>query len=410
MGLSFGSMNAQNVCFKIPDTKPFFDALKLPNLNVSLPKIGMPNFGQLGFGKLPNIVIPTINIPKLPSFSKLGFGGIADLRNRIAGLKVPITICINIGGDNGFDSIFNQVGDILNSLIPKLPSVVIPPLIVGKQISIIPKLLINPTLPLDLSLEQALGIVKDNCLANLLNLLQGIDPLERLKKLLELASELCSSMLFSQLRDVIDEIQRAQAEILANALSTITDPVMKLLKLIDMANDAFLAGAYDLLDEITKMISGTQFDALMQFLENLDPKLALDALMLEIKNLVQLQNFGPINQLLSVFQMLKTKLEGVTNIAVGALSLPELGIEALQNEINRLLDVGDILGIQKLMADFYRSKLNAMEALRELDPNAFLAQILPFLNDALKSLEFGLFKSLIKDLADKLCNNNTAIA
>lgn len=411
MGLNFGNMSAKNICFNVPDTKPIFDALKLPDLNIKLPKLGMPSFGNLNFGAaIPTIEIPTVNIPKLPSFNNLNFGGLENLKNKIANLKVPTTVCINVGGEYGFDSIFSQLGDILYALTPKIPSTTIPPLIQGGAISIIPKILINPSLPLDMNIEQALALVKENCLASLLQTLRDLDPLERLKKLFEIAADLCSRMLFSQLRDVIEEIQKTQAEILANALSTITDPLEKMAKLVDMATDALNAGAYELLDEISKLLGGTQFQSLLEFLDKLDPTIAIAALTDEIRNLVQLKNFGPINQLLTILQALKMKVKGVSDLTIAGLSLPELAVDELQNEINRLLDVDDILGIQRLLASFMQSKMNLIDDLRKLDPNQFLMQVLPLLNSALKNIELGLFNVIIKDLADKLCNNTVTTA
>jgi hypothetical protein len=408
MGLSFGNISAKNVCFNVPDTTPIFDALKLPDLNIKPPKLGLPDFGKLNFGGIETTIeIPTINIPKLPSFNNLNFGGIDNLKNKIANLKIPTTICINVGGEYGFDSIFTQIGDILYALTPKIPSTTIPPIIQGGNISIIPAMLISPSLPIDLTLEQALEIVKNNCLASLLDTLRNLDPLERLKKLFEIAADLCSKMLFSELRDVIEEIQRTQTEILANALSTITDPLQKMAKLIDMANDALNAGSYEMLQQISNLLGGTQYQSLMEFLDKLDPTIAISALTDEIKNLVQLKNFGAINQLLTILQSLKSKVKGISDLSINGLSLPELAVDELQTEINKLLDSDDILGIQKLLADFMRTKYNLIDELKKLDPNVFLMQALPLLNSALKNLELGLFNVLIKDLADKLCLNNS---
>lgn len=410
MTINFGNSDnqAKSICFTVPDTTALFSALKLPNIsnisNIKIPKLGVPEFGKLNFGagKL-NVEVPQINIPKLPNSGKLNFGGLENIKNKIDNLKVPITICINVGGDYGFDTVFSQIGDILNSMVPKIPSSEIPPLIQAGSISLIPPMLINPVLPMDLTMEQALSIVKNRCLSSLLDSLRNIDPLERLKKLLEIASDLCSKMLFSQLRDVIEEIQKTQIELLSNALSVITDPLEKLAKLIDMAQDALNSGAYELLEEISKLMGSIKYQSLLEFLDTLDPTLAITALMAEIRNLVNLKNFGPINELLTILQALKAKVQGISNIATTALSLPELSIDQLQNEINRLLETDDILGIQRLLSDFMRFKYATVDELRKLDPNRFLAEMMPLLNSALRNLEFGLFNALTKDLADKLC-------
>lgn len=407
MSLDFGNMGnqAKSICFNVPNIKPILDKFKLPDLsNITLPKLGLPDFGKLNFGggKL-NVSIPTIN---LPSFNGLNFGGFNNFLEKLKGIKVPTTICINVGGDFGLESIFSQLGSAIDSLIPK-PSFNLPPLIQGGQISIIPPILIHPTIPMDMSLSQALELVKANCLDSLLNKLRELDPLERLKQLMELAAELCSSMLFNQLKSVIEEIQKAQMEILSEALNYITDPIAKMLKLIDMATDAINSGSLELLQSIASLIGSSQYQGLLDFLDQLDPTIAITAVLDEIKNLLNLKNFGPIASLLAILQALKSKVEGLSNLALNALSLPELTLDQLQLELLRLLEQGDFLGMQSLLSDFMRFKSQLVDELRQLDPSVFLSKMLPMLNDALKNLEFGLFNMLIKDLADKLCGTNT---
>jgi len=402
MGLDFGNIENQSksVCFSLPNTAPLFDALKFPNLNLKLPKLGLPDFSKLNFGlgKL-TVTLPSIKL-KSPSFTGLKFGGLDNLRNKIGAIKIPTTICINIGGEFGFDSVFSQIGDVLDALVPKLPTI---NLFEGGTFNIFPQLLINPAFPIDLSFEQVLAMAKDNCLQSILNALRAFDPFERLKKLFELAAQMCSEMLFDKLRAVIDEIQKAQAEIIANALNAITDPFAKLAKLIDMANDALNAGAFSALEEITKLLGSTQFDSLLDFIDKLDPTVAFAALKDAIRNLVQLQNFGPIAQLLSIMQILKSKLAGITDLGQAGLNLPEMTIDALQNAINKLLDDDDLLGIQRLLSDFMRNKFALVDQLKALDPASFLNQMLPLLNSALKNFEFGLFNALLKELTDKIC-------
>ena len=403
MSLDFGdiSNNSKNVCFQIPNLKGALDPFKLPDLNFKFPKLGLPDFSKLNFGLGDlKVTIPEFKLPEI-NFSGLNFGGFDNFLDKLKNIKVPTTICITVGGGFGIESIFSQLADAINSLVPKVPSISLG--IPEGTFALFPQILINPQFPFNLSLEQAFNMVKDNCLQSLLNFLRNLDPFERLKKLLELAADLCSRMLFGQLKSVIEEIQNAQMELLMDALNFITDPIAKMMKLLDMATDAVNSGAFELLDNIGKLLGSTQFESILDFIDRLDPSVAIAAIMAQIRNLVQLKNFGPINQLITILQVLKAKLKGITDLGLAALEAPELSLDALQDAINKLLDADDLFGIQKLLSDFERGKRDLVNSLKKLNPSEFLSQMLPILNDALKSLQFGLFNTLIKDLADKLC-------
>lgn len=400
MSLDFGntSNNTKAMCFNVPNLK--LPRFKIPNLNLKLPKIGLPSFGKLNFGKgTLHVTLPKIRGINI-SPPKLNFG---DLLGKLKGLKLPQTICINVSNDMGLEDLINQISNILDSLIPR---VTIPPLFQGGGISIIPPILINPTVPLGLSLAEALALVKDNCLESILNKLRQLDPLERLKKLFELAAELCAAM-SNQIIAVIEEIQKAQAELIAQALSFITDPVEKLLKLLDMAADAITAGAYDLLQTISNLIGSTQYQGLLDFLDNLDPTVAIEALINEIMALIAAGNLAPVSALLSILQSLKAKTQGISDIASNLFNMPNLLLEDLINQLMQMMQQEDYLGAQRLLSDFMRMKKELIDSLRNLDPSNYLAQMIPMLNDALKNLNFALFNMLIKDLADKLCGTDT---
>lgn len=238
-----------------------------------------------------------------------------------------------------------------------------------------------------------------------MNALKGLDPLERLKQLLSIASELCAAAQFTQLKAVIDQIQQAQAELIEQAISFITDPIAKLTKLIDMAVDAIQAGAYDIVEQIAAIINGVKFDALIQFLEKLDPTIAIGALIANIRQLAQLRNFGPINQLLSAIQVIKSKLAGALELPNALLSLPEMTLDALQAEIDRLLNIEDFLGIQAVLAEVQRVKDQLINTIRSLSPAELLSSIPALLQDALQKLDMSQYSQLLQEAGSKLCED-----
>lgn len=413
--MNFGNIGsaAKSVCFKSPDLN-----LNVKNNlnNISFPKLKdlkLPNVinGALGFGKKLSENLQNFKLPSIKgSDFKAGvdFGGWKNLDDKIKGIQMPTTICITLGGSFGLDSMFSQVSGILDSLVPKvqfqLPQV--PNLDLA---SIIPPLFVDVKLPLNLGLTDALEAIKNNCINSILNALRGLDPLERLKQLLSMASELCAAAQFSKLKAVIDEIQQAQAELISQAISAITDPIEKITKLVDMAMDAFRSGAYDLLDQIARIINGVKFDALIQFIEQLDPSVALGALVANIHNLIQLKNFGPINQMLSAIQIIKNKIAGATEIANGILSLPEQTLDFLQAELDRLLNIEDFLGIQQLLAEIQRIKDQVIKTIRDLSPAELLGRIPALLQDALQKLDISQYSQLLQEAGSKLCQDMASL-
>lgn len=407
MALSFGDISSQskNVCFQVPDLNiPKFKGIGGSNIE----KLKLPDFlnSALAFGKKLENNIKSLNLPKISGRDLkfgLDFGGLPSIDDKIRNLKLPTTFCITLGGGFGFDSIFTQLTGMLDGL-PKL-EVSLPTLPDIGLASLIPPIFVDIKLPINLNLTQALDAIKNNCINSIMNALRGLDPFERLRRLLEIAAELCAAMEFSKLKAVIDQIQQAQMELIQQALNAITDPIAKLAKLIDMAVDAFQSGAYDLLEEISKLINGVKFDALIKFLEDLDPTVALAALVANIRNLVQLKNFAPIQQLLTAIQIIKNKLQGALEIPAGLLSLPELGLDAIQNEINRLLDIDDFLGIQQIMAQVQRLKDQLILNLRALSPAALLGQIPALLQDALQKLDMSQYSQILQEAGSKLCED-----
>lgn len=413
--MNFGNIGAaaKSVCFKSPDLN-----LDIKNKlgNISAPKLKdlkLPNVinEALGFGKklsqnLQNFKLPSINGKDFKA--GIDFGGWKNLDDKIKGIQMPTTICITLGGSFGLDSMFSQVSGILDSLVPKvqfqLPQV--PNLDLA---SIIPPLFVDVKLPLNLGLTEALDAIKNNCINSILNAMRGLDPLERLKQLLSIASELCAAAQFTKLKAVIDEIQQAQAELISQAISAITNPIEKITKLVDMAIDAFRSGAYDLLDQIARIINGVKFDALIQFIEQLDPSVALGALVANIHNLIQLKNFGPINQLLSAIQIIKNKIAGATDLINGALNLPEQTLDFLQSELDRLLNIEDFLGIQQIIAEIQRVKDQIIKTIRDLSPAELLGRIPAMLQDALQKLDISQYSQLLQEAGSKLCQDMASL-
>jgi hypothetical protein len=410
MALNFGNFQnkSKQVCFQSPSIdfgNPLDKLSSAPNFE----DIKIPNFinGALDFGKKLSANLKNFELPKIDGKqfkAGIDFGGSKDLGDKIKALKVPTTICITLGGGLGLDSMFSQVGGILDSLVPKvqfqLPD--IPPLDLA---SIIPPLFVDIRLPINLNLTQALDAIKNNCINSIMNALKGLDPLERLKQLLSIASELCAAAQFTQLKAVIDQIQQAQAELIEQAISFITDPIAKLTKLIDMAVDAIQAGAYDIVEQIAAIINGVKFDALIQFLEKLDPTIAIGALIANIRQMAQLRNFGPINQMLSAIQVIKSKLAGALELPNALLSIPEMTLDALQAEIDRLLNIEDFLGIQAVLAEVQRVKDQLINTIRSLSPAELLSSIPALLQEALQKLDMSQYSQLLQEAGSKLCED-----
>lgn len=409
MAINFGSISAaaKNVCFNVPQTNPLKTSFLPPVSPIG--KITLPNFlnKAVNFGKkleqnLANIKLPPIKAKDLNV--SVNFGG-GNLAKAIGNLKVPTTFCITLGGGLGIDSIYSQIGGLMNQLSSPLINIHIPTVPNLDLASIIPPLFVDIKLPININLTQALDIVKGNCLASILDALKGLDPLERLRQLLNLASELCSAAQFTKLKAVIDQIQQAQAELIHQALATITDPLTKIAKLVDMAVDAFNSGAYDLLEEISRLLNGVKFDALINFLQSIDPATAIAALIANIRQLVQLGNFAPIQQLLSAIQIMKSKLEGITQIPSQLLNAPQLALDAIQAQINNLLDVQDFLGLNKLLTDVQKLEDTIIDNLRQLSPGELLGFLPKLLQDALQRLDVSQYNQLIQEAGSKLCQD-----
>lgn len=408
MALNFGSLekSSKNICFNVPEIKVDLSGLK--NI-ISAPKLSglkLPNVfsSALNFGTQLKKNLQNIKLPKIKGGKfGLNFGGFGGIEDKLKNLSVPTTFCLSLGGGLGLDSLFDQLGSLLDALPKPLSGIQLPEIPQLDLASIIPPILIDVKLPLNINLSQTLDIIKNNCVNSILDAIKGLDPFERLTRLLEMAAQLCAAADFTKLKAVIEQIQQAKIELIQQALSYITDPIAKIAALIDMAVDAFQNGAYDLVEEIARIINGVKFDALMNFIDKLDPTVAIAALIANIKQLAQLRNFGPINELMSAIQIMKAKLIGIVKLPELALEIPELALDALQAMIDKLLNLDDFLGIQSVLAQIQKLKDAIINNLKLLNPSELLAFIPALLQEALSKLDLSQYNQILQEAGSKLC-------
>jgi DNA polymerase III delta prime subunit len=139
---------------------------------------------------------------------------------------------------------------------------------------LVPSFEFNPVIVPKLK-TQILSEVAQKCFSKLLVDLNKLDPLERLDELISIASQLCQSGLFDQLRTVIESIRQAKRDIIMTAVSQITDPVAKLEALNSYLTDAINNGAQDLVEDIIGMIQNQKFNDILTSLQTLDPNQAI---------------------------------------------------------------------------------------------------------------------------------------
>lgn len=274
---------------------------------------------------------------------------------------------------------------------------------------------LNPIIP-GKPLTDILNEVAERCARRILDELDGIDPSLRLEQLLNRASELCASGDFEQLRTVIDKIQQAKRDLVYDAISTITDPLERITKLHDMLVDAINTGAQDLVQEISGLISIEQFRSLLDGLDQLDPRKALDLINSEIRRLTDLGQFDKIQDLLNAVNIIQSQFAAfeavVDNVfdEIGALlNEPERLIQDVQNRINEALDLGNYDEIQQIIAayDAFRDRIEGI--LDELDPQAALQKLVGLANEALAKLDIGRYNRLLDQLADRICDQDFGI-
>lgn len=274
---------------------------------------------------------------------------------------------------------------------------------------------LNPIIP-GKPLTDILNEVAERCARRILDELDGIDPSLRLEQLLDRAQELCAAGDFEQLRDVIDRIQQTKRDLVFDAISAITDPLERITKLHDMLVDAINTGAQDLVAEISGLINVEQFRSLLDGLNELDPRKAIDLLNAEIRRLTDLGQFDQIQDLLNAVNIIQSQFAAfeavVDNVfdEIGALlNEPERLIQDVQKRINEALDLNNYEEIQQIIAayDAFRDRIEGI--LDELDPQAALQKLVGLANEALAKLDLGRYNRLLEQLADRICDQDFGI-
>jgi len=271
---------------------------------------------------------------------------------------------------------------------------------------------IIPGKPLSDILEE----VAERCARRALDELDGIDPTLRLEQLLNKANELCASGNFSQLRTIIDKIQQAKRDIVYDAISEITDPLQRIAKLHDMLVDSINTGAQDLVSEISALISVEKYRSLLDGLDQLDPRKAINLINEEIRRLTDLGQFEQIPQLINAINIIQSQFaefESVVNNVFQEISVlldqPEKFIEDIKNRIRQALDLGRYDEIQQIIAayDSFRDQVEGI--LDELDPQVALQKIVGLANEALAKLDISRYNRLLENLANRVCDQDFGI-
>ncbi len=415
--LNFGKIRQEtkHICFDVPDTT--VPDVTIPSVNIEKlkgPQLPDISSGILSFGKK---VISEINnlesqLEKLrlgfPVKNKLSFGlpSLNDFTSKLQSLKVPTTICITVGGSNvGLDAVFDQVNTAIDSLTKPKITLPIPdfsnlPFIPISNI--VPALNILPIVPIEKSADQILSEIKDRCAQLLLNELDNLDPLVRLEQLIQKFQELCGLLRFSQLQSVIEQIQRAKADLVRKVIDGITDPAAKIAKLYDMAVDAVNSGAQDIVNEISNLIDRIKFDSLIDQILQMNPRDAIASLSDEIKRQAQLKNFSAIRQLLTAINIVKNQLVDLTNTV---FDVPVTAVDSIQDKINELVDLQNYEGIEKLLTAYDTVQDAVLRQLSELDPEHLLQEGRNLLNAALQKMDIGLYNRILSEMAAKICNS-----
>lgn len=258
---------------------------------------------------------------------------------------------------------------------------------------------------------QILNEVAERCASRLLDELDNIDPSLRLEQLLNKAQELCSAAQFTQLREVIDKIQETKREIVQDAISRITDPIERLTKLTDMMVDAINTGAQDLVEEIASLLEFEQFNNILNALDQIDPRRAIDLLNSEIKRLTDLKQFDKIRQLLNAvnivqnqFAEIETFVDNVFEDINLLLGEPERLVDAIQNKINEALDLNNYLEVQQILDAYDGIRDTIDNVLQELDPQRAFRKLVTLANQALADLDLGRYNRLLDEIANRLCD------
>lgn len=397
--LNFGTikLDKKQICFDVP-----VPSVTVPNLNITTPSINADvkvnaNVG-LNFGTpAVSVSTPSVSI----STPSLNFS--ADLGSLIENLKIPTVICITVGGKFDLSSILQQITDSINNLNKinvnaSLPNV---NLSIPKLSTTIPSL--NVKLDVNVNADEVLKQIEAQCAILALDALSSLDPLLALEALLEQFTSLCGQFNFSLLSQVISKIQQAQFQLLTNIIASITNPIQKITKLLDLATQAINAGSQDILNMISSLVNTTIFDSLMNEISSLNSKDALASLNAEMSSQISIGNFSALNPLLNAAQYVNNLGQAVSNIANSTFD----SLEDLQNQLQSAVNVGDYVKVQSLLQAYDSFKDSAISDLQNLDPSDLLSEALPLLNNALQSLDLSTYGRILSQLAGQLCTVST---
>ncbi len=421
MGLDFGKITggSTRVCFNQPAAEP---SITVPKFNGLLGSQNGPDFegikqDLLNFGK--NLESSIADFANQVNKFGIKFGGgelnfgiadVSSLADKLKNIKFPQTICLNVGGENGITSIFDQLNSVLDSIqrpsipirIPGLDGIPFFPLS-----DILPSLNINLPDICPKDLVDILNELRERCLDLALAELAKLDPLERIRQLIDRLQQLCGLLQFSQIKKIIDEIERAKRELIQNLINGITDPLEKLAKLHDIACDAIKTGAQDILQGVSDLIGAIKFDSIIDFIKDLNPRDAIRALSDEIRKQVQLKNFGAVRALLNAINFVKAQLEAANSVAQSILSVPENLLDVLQDKINEFVDLENWGGISDLLNAYDSVQDAIIRQLESLNPAELLTKGTQLLNDALAKLDLGLYNRILDAMASKICAEGT---
>jgi len=417
MGLDFGKIFSPNktICFSVPETNSNTTTASNTvknNQDFEGIKQDLLNFGKNLESQIQSFAnqINKFGIKFGGGQLNFGIADVSNLANAIKEIKFPQTICITLGGGNGIDSIFDQLKNALNQIQkPSIP-ITIPSL---DGIPFFPLSNILPSLNVQLpdlcpkDLTDILRELKERCEALLLQELNDLDPLERIRQLIQRLQELCGLLQFTQMRRLLDEIDRAKREAIQKLIDGITDPLEKLVKLHDIACDAIKTGAQDVLNSVRDLIEAIKFESIIDKILELNPRDAIRLLSDEIKKQVQLKNFNVVKTLLNAVNFLKASLESANNIAQSVLDIPENFLDILQDKINELVDLENWGGISDLLNTYDSLQDAIIRQLEELNPALLLVKGTQLLNDALQKLDLGLYNRILDAMASKICAEGT---
>lgn len=274
-----------------------------------------------------------------------------------------------------------------------------------------------PELPLKTPIQITQELT-NKCFELQLQQLNNLDPTVRLKQLMDKLTELCSTMQFEQMKQVIDLIQQTKLEIVTQALSIINDPFERMKKLEGALTDAINAGSKELSEQLSGLIKFEKLKDLQSNLDKLDPNVAIGLLNQEIQRLVSLGKIDEIQEVLTELEILQSKFQTVQNMTNKSfddvnklLGSPEQLLKQLQSDILKNLDLKNYTEVRASIAAFQSWKSNVDSIITGIDPNEVLRKGTDILNSKMKNLDISGYNQVINNLAGKICGqpNNLSL-